>query len=178
MTTAWNYLLSILVFLASGIALIAADTLTQIPAANVPTNEFLVQVFTTLSALGGLGTMAKISALITLLIASGKVGPVNKAVWQRLGPARTLVAPFLGLLAGVAGLGAGGVAVTPALVLIYVVSGGGAVFLHELLDASKGIPGFGAFYKNAIEKIDSALGGNKPATTAAPESQSKGESDR
>jgi hypothetical protein len=122
--------------------------------------DFFAQVLAVASTIGGLGLFAKISAVIMLLVASLKVGVFRQAVWSKLGWAQVLVAPALGLLAGILGLGAGGAAITPALVFAYVVAGGGAVFLHELLDAIKSVPGIGPVYLAAIDTISRALEGS------------------
>jgi len=187
-----NSILCLAMFLSSAIALFGAVPAPGQPGFMVPATgqthttsavvmppaDFLHQVITVLRGMGGLSAVGKLSALIVLLIASTKVGALNDLVWSRLGKSQAWVAPFLGLAAGVAGLGTGGASVTPALVFIYLVAGGGAVFLHELLDSLKGVPGVGKVYKAAIEMADTALGGDKPRPTAGVESQDKGASSR
>lgn len=122
--------------------------------------EFVAQVMRTSETIGDLPTMLKISAVITLLVSSLKVTAFRRLIWERLGAGQVLVAPTLGLLAGLVGLGTTG-PVTLPIVLTYVMAGGGAVFLHELLDALKALPGLGAAYIRAIELIQRALGGEQ-----------------
>ncbi len=137
--------------------------LTNGQATPLPPADFLAQVIDAIKKLGGMTTMLKISTIILLLIASMKVSVLNTYVWSKLGEAQVWVAPFLGLLAGLLGLGAGGVPITTAVVFAYVTAGGGAVFLHELLDSLKAVPGLGAVYLKAIEIAERVLGGgDKP----------------
>jgi hypothetical protein len=122
--------------------------------------EFLAQVMRTSETIGGLPTLLKVSAVITLLVSSLKVTALRGLIWERLGAGQVLVAPALGLIAGLVGLGTAG-PVTLPVVLTYVMAGGGAVFLHELLDAMKALPGLGVAYIRAIEAIQRALGGGE-----------------
>lgn len=123
--------------------------------------DFFVQVLDAIKSFGGLTQLLKISAVITLVIASMKVSFFNDLIWSKLGAAKVYVAPVLGLIAGALGLGAGGVPVTGALVFAYVTAGAGAVFLHEILDSVKAIPGIGSVYIMLINMLQAALGGPK-----------------
>lgn len=120
--------------------------------------EFVAQVIRTSETIGNLPTMLQISAIIMLVVSSLKVTVLRRLIWERLGAGQVLVAPMLGLIAGLVGLGTAGGPVTLPIVLTYVMAGGGAVFLHELLDALKALPGVGMAYIHAIEMIERALG--------------------
>lgn len=131
-------------------------------ASVVAPQDFLAQVLAAIHQMGGLSMMLKISAIITLVIASFKVSFLNQYVWSKLGAFKVWAAPLLGLIAGVLGLGVSG-PVTAPMVFAYVAAGGGAVFLHEILDSVKAIPGLGDIYKSLIDIVEGALGGGDPA---------------
>lgn len=134
---------------------------SQLPAQSGPQDytDFASQVLLTVKALGGVSFMGKASLIITLLISSMKCSALNDLVWRRIGEAQVWVAPALGLAAGILGLGAAGAPVTAASVLAYVAAGGGAVFVHELLDSAKALPAVGPAYRAAIAFVESKLGG-------------------
>jgi hypothetical protein len=108
----------------------------------------------------GLSSWALYAAIITLVIASMKVSFLDDLIWNRLGNFQIWFAPFLGLVGGLIVMKANGVPLTLGAVLAYVSAGAGAVFLHELLDLVKLIPGLGPVYVSIITVIESALGGN------------------
>ena len=128
----------------------------------VAPQDFFVQVLEVIKVFGGLSTMLKISAVITLLVASMKVSFMNDLIWSKLGAAKVYVAPTLGLIGGILGVGVEG-PVTAASIFAFVTAGAGAVFLHEILDSVKAIPGIGAIYITIINLIQGALGGPKKA---------------
>jgi hypothetical protein len=127
----------------------------------VAPQDFFAQALDTIQHFGGLPWMGKVSAAILLLVASMKVSFLNQLLWSKLGSLQAWLAPLLGLLAGILGLGSGGAAVTGASIFAYVVAGGGAVILHELLDSVKAIPGIGQIYVSIIGVIESLLGAPK-----------------
>lgn len=120
---------------------------------------FFASVITAIRSMGGLSTMMKISTVILLLIASMKVSVLNKYVWSRLDGYQVWAAPVLGLLAGIFGLGAKGAPITGGLIFAYITAGGGAVFMHEILDSLKNVPSLGPIYLKAITIAENALGG-------------------
>lgn len=126
--------------------------------------DFFAQVVQAVQNMGGLTMMGKISVAIVLVIATMKVTFLNRIIWSKLGTAQVYVAPILGLLAGVLSLGSPGAAVTAASIFAYLTAGAGAVFLHEILDSMKGLPGLGAIYITIINLVETALGGpaNEP----------------
>lgn len=124
-----------------------------------PPADFLAQVLEAIKSFGGLSTLLKISAVITLIIASMKVTFLNELIWQKLGAAKVYLAPVLGLIAGILGIGTGGAPITIPLIFAYVSAGAGAVFLHEILDTIKALPGLGAIYITIIDLIEGVLGG-------------------
>lgn len=121
--------------------------------------DFLDQVVQAAKVFGGLPEVLKIASIVTILIASMKVSFLNDLVWSKLGAAKSWVAPLLGLVAGLLGLGAGGQPITLASAFAYMAAGAGAVILHELLDSIKAIPGLGPQYVAFIELVEKVLGG-------------------
>jgi len=157
-SSVFKFLSLFLVMAFAGLYAMTAFSQT-VPPATVSPGDFLTQVLAAIQSFGGLSTMLKISAVIMLIVASMKVSYLNTLIWSKLGAAQVYFAPVLGLIAGCLGLGTPGVAVTGATIFAYVSAGGGAVFLHEILDSVKAIPGIGAVYVTVINLIESALGG-------------------
>src|SRR5258708_6052400 len=121
----------------------------------VAPQDFFAHVLQAVQDMGGLATLGKISAVILLLVASMKVTFLKNLIWSKLGSWQALVAPALGLIAGILGLGNHGAAITFASVMAYFASGVGAVGLHELLDVVKAIPGLGPIWVTVISIIES-----------------------
>jgi hypothetical protein len=124
--------------------------------------DFFAQVLGVVQQLGGMSGMAKISAVILLIVASMKVSFLNDLLWSKLGAAKAWVAPLLGLIGGILGIGASGVPLDGARILAYVTAGAGAVVLHELLDSIKAVPGIGNIYLTIINIVQGWLGGPAP----------------
>ena len=141
--------LSILTFFVGGYAM--ADSTVIAP------QDFLAQVLTAIQGFGGLPWVGKIASVILLVVASMKVSFLHDLLWAKLGAAQAWVAPVLGLLAGILTPALSGQAITLPGVMAFVAAGSGALILHELLDAAKGIPGLGATYVGIINLIESAL---------------------
>lgn len=137
------------------------------PAASqeLPASDFLTQVLQAIKDFGGLPTVLKIAAIITLLLSSMKVTILNELVWSKLGDFKPWAAPILGLIAGLLDLAKAGT-VTWASVFAYISAGAGAIILHDLLDSVKSIPKLGDIYIKLIELIQKALG---PAATKKSE---------
>jgi hypothetical protein len=131
--------------------------------------DFLGQVLEAIRGMGGVSMLLKISAVLVLVVSSMKVSFLNDIFWSKLGAAKVYVAPALGLLAGLLGLGAHGQPVSAALVFAYLMSGGGAVFLHEILDSIKLIPGLGHVYLVLIQLIEKFAFGPAKGVEAAKE---------
>lgn len=131
------------------------------PAPELQPGDFLMQVVDVIKQLGGMSTMMKISAILMIIVASMKVSFLNQLVWSKLGAAKVFVAPVLALVAGLLGLGAGGVPITGPLVVAYLFAGGGAVFLHQVLDSLKELPGIGQLYISLIDFVSGLLKGPK-----------------
>lgn len=118
-------------------------------------SDFLMQVASVIHSFGGLNMMAKIAAIITLLISSMKVSFLLP-YWEKLGSLQIWVAPILGLAVGFMSLGKD---ITFASAFAYMSAGLGAVYLHEILDKIKLIPGLGQVYIAIIGIIEGLLGG-------------------
>lgn len=118
-------------------------------------DQFLAEVFSSVQGFGGLPWGAKIIVLITLIISSMKVSILRQYVWDRLGPAKVLIAPTLGLVAGLMSLEH---KTLPNLVA-YIMAGAGAILLHQLLDAFKELPMIGPKYLWLIDGAKKLLRG-------------------
>lgn len=125
----------------------------------VSPQDFFAQVLAAVQSFGGLSMVLKVSAGITLAISSMKVSFLNNLIWSKLGPMQTWLAPVLGLVAGILGIGSNGQAMSLASVFAYLSAGAGAIVLHELLDSIKLIPGIGSAYVAIINVIEGAIGG-------------------
>lgn len=128
-------------------------------AQDVPVESFVQQVFDLIGSFGGLPWMAKIAGVITVIISSMKVSFI-RPLWDKLGEAKVWLAPILGLVAGVMGMG---VDITWASAIAYVTAGAGAVIFHELLDTIKAIPGLGSMWVSVIDFISIILRAPQPA---------------
>lgn len=142
-----------------------AQATTPVVVAD-PNSDFFTQLTTFIAQWGGLSSMAKVAGGCLLLIALLKTSFLSN-VWQKV-PAliQTLTAPILGILAG---LIAQGGTMTWATASAYALSGAGAVFLHEILDGVKTIPGLGAIYVTIITLAEGLLGGaSVPPASSSP----------
>lgn len=123
---------------------------------DLPVDQFLSQVLEFIKAFGGLSWMMKVAGIIMLVIATMKVSFIRQYVWDKLGFAKAIVAPVLALAAGLLSMPEfswGGI-------VAWLFAGAGALVLHELLDALKGIPGIGGVWVTIIEFLSSVLGGS------------------
>lgn len=118
--------------------------------------DFVTQVANFVQSMGGMTTMLKISGIILLVIASMKVTFLNTLIWAKLGNYQIWVAPALGLAAGILSLGSG---LTLPAAFAYASAGGGAVYIHEILDLVKAIPGIGSIYVSVINFVEGMFGG-------------------
>lgn len=115
----------------------------------LPADQFLSQIFDLVKSFGGLSWTMKIAGIILLVIASMKVSFL-KPLWDKMGFAKAIIAPALGLLAGLFSLGP---QMSFAGIMAYCLAGSGAIVLHELMDGLKGIPGIGPIYVEMIEIV-------------------------
>jgi hypothetical protein len=119
---------------------------------------WLSQVLQSFGTFNGMsGTMAA-SAIITMLISSMKVSFLRSLIWDKLGEFKVFLAPLLSLVIAL-------LAVSPFTLetaLAALLTGGGAIALHELLDALKSAPFIGGGIKRVIAFIEMLLGGLKP----------------
>lgn len=123
----------------------------------IGTLDFFIQIMQSLKDFGGLSSIVKSSIIITLIISSMKVSFLNSLIWSKLGGLKVFIAPLLGLIGGLLTLKSQ--AVSAADITVYLISGGGAVFLHELLDSVKEIKGIGPVYLNIINVLTAILRG-------------------
>lgn len=132
----------------------------------VAPQDFLAQILDAVRAMGGVSKLAVVASVITLVISSMKVSFLNSLVWDRLGSAKVLVAPILSIVAGVIVSIAGGAKFSLPMVVAYLGSSVGSVFLHQLLDGLKEAPFVGAPIKSVIAWISKVLGGDAPKPLA------------
>jgi hypothetical protein len=93
-----------------------------------------------------------------MLVSSLKVSFLRTLIWDKLGAFQVLLAPALSLAIAM-------LAVTPftaQTALAALLTGGGAVALHQMLDALKQAPFIGDAIKKVIAFIEMLLGGLKP----------------
>lgn len=147
-------------FLISFVALFSVVGFAQSAPVLEP-QDFMAQVMEFVKGWGGFTTLFKISGIIALVVSSMKVSFLKELLWDKLGAFKVWVAPVLGLIAGVLGLGAGGAELSAAVVFAYLTAGGGAIILHELLDSVKAIPGIGPVWVSFIGIVQGLLGGKK-----------------
>lgn len=121
--------------------------------------DFLTQVLEYIKNFGGLETVLKISGAIALVISSMKVTFLKELLWDKMGSWKVLVAPVLGLIAGLVALGVAGAPFTFAAISAYVFSGAGAVIVHEILDAVKTLPGISAGVLKVVDLLKLIFGG-------------------
>ncbi len=130
-----------------------------VPPVVDPNADFFQAVMDFIKNFGGMSAMLKVSGAILLIVASMKVSFL-KPLYDKLGAFKSWLAPILGLIAGTVGIGFSG-PVSLASIFAYVTAGAGAVFIHEILDTVKAIPGLGAIYVSAINFIEGLLGSPK-----------------
>lgn len=148
-------IMSILLFSVFTMSYAFADSSVVTPG------DFFSQVVEAVKSFGGLSNLLRISAVVTLIIASMKVSFLNDLIWKKLGAAQVYAAPVLGLISGIIVLKSSGAVLNLASVFAFITAGAGSVFLHEILDSVKAIPGLGAIYVSIIGMIEGALGGGK-----------------
>lgn len=112
-------------------------------------NDLFAQLWALIQAFPSLPAAGKISGIILLLISlikSSLVAPL----WEKLGSWKVVIAPALGLVAGV-------LAIHPlsfASLWQGLLGGVLAMGLHQLLDAIKVIPGIGPVYLKVIDVLE------------------------
>lgn len=150
----------------SGLPPIVASLQAQAGAAAVDGGAFLGSILQFVQSHGGLGMSLMIACVCLLAIASMKVTILDNLIWNKLGKLQILLPPALGIVVGLILVHLNG-PLTLAAVCTYAASGMGSVYLHELLDAAKVIPGLGAGYVSLISAVEGALGGT-PSVASQP----------
>jgi hypothetical protein len=121
------------------------------------TIDFISQLINSLNNFGGASSLVKASIVITLIISSMKVSFLNSLIWAKLGWLKVFTAPTFGLIGGLLTIKSQSVSTYD--IIIYLISGGGAVFLHEILDSAKEIKGIGPVYLNIINILTAIFRG-------------------
>lgn len=118
-------------------------------------DQFFSQILDAVKTLGGIPWTMKIATIILILISSMKVSFI-RPLWDKLGWAKGILAPVLGIVAGVLTLSQSGSLSLPG-VMAYMFAGAGAVVLHELFEAMKLIPGITPTVLSVVQFFESAL---------------------
>ncbi len=134
--------------------------------------DFFTLLTQTFVSFGGMSWAMRVSAVTLLAVATMKVTKLDDLLWSKLRGLQAFLAPLLSLAGGVTVLAAQGTLSWQA-VWLYLGAGAGAVALHELLDATKSIPGLGSGYVMVISAVERALGGN-PKPNPSPSELAKG----
>lgn len=123
-------------------------------AAELPVTDFLAQVIEAIKSFGGLAWGMKVAAVITLIISSMKVSFIRQYTWDKVhGSLKALIAPALGLIAGLLSMGK----FDGASLVAWAFAGAGAVLLNSVLDGVKQLPGVGPQYVALINFIEMIL---------------------
>jgi hypothetical protein len=136
-----------------------SPTVSPAPSQGNPDVDFATQVFNAIKGFGGMNWLLRISTIILLLGATMKVSFL-RPLWDKLGSFKTFAGPLFGLVGGLLAYFGGGTQFSLAALVAYMFAGSGAIALHELLDAMKGIPGLGAIYVGIIDFVAKKLGGS------------------
>jgi hypothetical protein len=128
---------------------------------SMPTDQFFSLILEAVKAFGGIPWTLKIASIITVVISSMKVSFI-RPFWEKLGWIKGIVAPLLGLLAGILLLTKEQSLTLPG-VFAYMFAGAGAIVLHEMLDGVKAIPGIGDAFVSIINFLQNVL--KAPKTT-------------
>lgn len=124
-------------------------------AAELPVTDFLAQVIEAIKSFGGLAWGMKVAAVITLIISSMKVSFIRQYTWDKVhGSLKVLIAPALGLIAGLLSMGK----FDWASLTAWAAAGAGAVLISNLLAGVKQLPGIGAQYVSLINLFEMLLG--------------------
>lgn len=121
--------------------------------AGLPVEDFISQVLVTIENFGGLNWVAKVAAVLAIVISSMKVSFLA-TYWEKLGQFKAYLAPVLAIAYGIFSLGVQSENdITWAGIAAYLTTGLGAIALHELLDTIKAIPGIGSVWVSVIDFI-------------------------
>lgn len=110
------------------------------------------QVLDLVKNFASMESKAAIGAVITILLSLWK-SSILRPFWDKLGAAKVLVAPVLGLVAALVAIPE----LNWAAIVAGVQSGMLAIAFHELLNAIKALPFVGDKYKQWIDFVDKAL---------------------
>lgn len=131
-----------------------SDAVQAAPSLDVGQFSLLVMQVV-MGVKGSVPVGLKIAGIVLLLISLTKVSFL-RPLWDKLGAAKAVLAPVLGLVVGFLIFQASN-PMTFAAVVGYLLSGGGAIMLHEILDAVKSLPMVGPVFKSVIEAIQKLL---------------------
>ena len=131
----------------------AAPAVAASPAAApLDMGAFFSQALDTVKSLGGLSWGLKIAAIISLLIASMRVSAINAWTWAKLpNLLKPLVGPVLGLIGGLLTVHP----INGPALLAWVMAGGGAVLIDNVLDGVKSQPGLSPLVVSLINFFES-----------------------
>lgn len=130
---------------------------------DVPLDHILMQLFGWIASLfqkspdqGDLEWALKVGALISIMLSSLKSSAL-RPFWDKLGNAKALAGPVLGIVAGVLAMIAHHEPITLRSLLEYFAAGGGAIAFHEILGWVRGLPGLNKYIAMAIDLVEMVL---------------------
>ncbi len=154
-----KFFICLFVFMLSAFAWAGTDP------AQIATDatSFFTEVIVYIHGFGGQTWLFKVSSIVMLAVAVVKTVPFLSGIWTALEGKQVWLAPLLGLLGGILTLAMAGTPITFAALVAYATAGAGGMYLYELLDLLKLIPGIGPFWVSLIGIAEGALGaGAKP----------------
>jgi hypothetical protein len=104
-----------------------------------------------------LGWQAGMSMIVMLIIASMKNSALRSMIWDKMKWGKVFVAPVLSLILVIAAQLKGGHPVDFKSLMLAMVTGAGALALHEILDGIKYLPGVGPMWVSLIDLIGKFL---------------------
>ena len=127
------------------------------PVAEVPVGDLISLMMKVIGDYKALGWQAGMSAIVMLLIASMKNSMLRKFIWDKMKWGKVFVAPGLSLILVIIGQLKGGHAIDMKSLMLAMITGAGALALHEILDGLKYIPGIGPMWVSLIDLVGNLL---------------------
>lgn len=153
---------SVLVYWSATTAILITGCARIAMAESDPTPGTVLQdFFGVIGNLKGMKWQMAVASIITVLISTLKVS-AWRPLWDKLGWFKGFLAPTLSV-GSIVLIAWGTGQLSWGTLLVAITTGAGAVALHELLDAFKGIPGIGKVWVAIIEILGKLFGG-KPAS--------------
>lgn len=127
-------------------------------ATPVTPTDFLIQILQFVQSMGGAKWFVIAAGVISLLQSSMNLTALN-SFWTKFGK---WGGPILGLIGGILAPLASGTATTLGGVMSYILAGGVAIYIQDILNLVKAIPGVGAIVIAIINYVETLPFGAKP----------------